>query len=300
MALSERKFPLWLFAAPRAWPRSEHLRGFVRRNARGACATAMPWLMVTRSDISQLPRSDPFGRDDVLRSPLSLRNVEDLLAERGVRVRIIDLIVEPLGDGHYVVAFVERPVPAASRDESAAPEPSNDSLERELAATRERLQATVDELETSNEEMKFDQRGTRNLQGGAAVDQRRTADRQRRAQFQERSVDAVGRRPHKFEEQHTDRDHHSRLRSAHSRLHSAYDRPFAPAGRRSRAPRDRPRQQARLRKPARRRRASDPRSDDHRARNRAEGARQNVPYADAALPHGRQRHRRHRHDVRGY
>jgi hypothetical protein len=57
----------------------------------------MPWLMVTRSDISQLPRSDPFGRDDVLRSPLSLRNVEDLLAERGVRVRIIDLIVEPLG-----------------------------------------------------------------------------------------------------------------------------------------------------------------------------------------------------------
>jgi transposase-like protein len=65
----------------------------------------MPWLMVTRSDISQLPRSDPFGRDDVLRSPLSLRNVEDLLAERGVRVRIIDLIVEPLGDGHYVVVL---------------------------------------------------------------------------------------------------------------------------------------------------------------------------------------------------
>jgi two-component system, chemotaxis family, CheB/CheR fusion protein len=68
--------------------------------------------------------------------------------------QFLDLIVEPLSDGHFVVAFAERPGPAVARDASAVPEPSNDSLDRELAATRERLQATIDELETSNEEMK--------------------------------------------------------------------------------------------------------------------------------------------------
>ena len=37
----------------------------------------------------QLARSDPSGRDDVriyVRYPLSLRNVEDLLAERGIDI----------------------------------------------------------------------------------------------------------------------------------------------------------------------------------------------------------------------
>lgn len=79
---------------------------------------------------------------------------ENLLVQANGNRRFLDLIVEPLGDGHFVVAFAERPAPAAGRDASTAPEPPNDSLERELAATRERLQATIDELEASSEEMK--------------------------------------------------------------------------------------------------------------------------------------------------
>jgi two-component system CheB/CheR fusion protein len=59
-----------------------------------------------------------------------------------------------LSDGHFVVAFAERPATAAERNASALPEPSSDGLERELATTRERLQAMIDALEAANEEMK--------------------------------------------------------------------------------------------------------------------------------------------------
>lgn len=79
---------------------------------------------------------------------------ENLTVQVNGRRQSLDLLVEPLGDGYFAVAFAERPAPAAGRDASAPPEPSSDGLERELAATRERLQATIDELETSNEEMK--------------------------------------------------------------------------------------------------------------------------------------------------
>jgi len=66
----------------------------------------------------------------------------------------LDLIVEPLTDGHFVVAFADRPALESTRDPPATPDPGNDNLERELAAARARLQATIDELETANEEMK--------------------------------------------------------------------------------------------------------------------------------------------------
>jgi two-component system, chemotaxis family, CheB/CheR fusion protein len=79
---------------------------------------------------------------------------ENLLVQVNGHRRSLDLIVEPLEDGYFVVAFAERPAPATGRDASGPPEPSSDSLERELAATRERLQAAIDELESSNEEMK--------------------------------------------------------------------------------------------------------------------------------------------------
>jgi two-component system, chemotaxis family, CheB/CheR fusion protein len=79
---------------------------------------------------------------------------ENLLVQADGHRRFLDLLVEPLDDGHFVVAFAERPPPAAGRDATAAPELASDSLERELASTRERLQATIDELETANEEMK--------------------------------------------------------------------------------------------------------------------------------------------------
>jgi two-component system, chemotaxis family, CheB/CheR fusion protein len=68
--------------------------------------------------------------------------------------RLLDLIVEPLNDGHFVVAFVERPAIAIDPTASGLPDSSSDALQRELATTRERLQATIDELETANEEMK--------------------------------------------------------------------------------------------------------------------------------------------------
>jgi two-component system CheB/CheR fusion protein len=79
---------------------------------------------------------------------------ENLMVQANGHRRLLDLIVEPLDDGHCVVVFAERPAPAAGRDASSQSQPSSDGLERELAATRERLQATIDELETSNEEMK--------------------------------------------------------------------------------------------------------------------------------------------------
>jgi two-component system, chemotaxis family, CheB/CheR fusion protein len=79
---------------------------------------------------------------------------EKLLVQANGQRRFLDLIVEPLSDGYFVVAFAERATPAAASDISAVPEPPNNSVERELAATRERLQGAIDELETSNEEMK--------------------------------------------------------------------------------------------------------------------------------------------------
>jgi two-component system, chemotaxis family, CheB/CheR fusion protein len=79
---------------------------------------------------------------------------ENLVVQANGHRRLLDLIVEPLGDGHFVVAFAERPATAADRKASALPEPSSDKLERELATTRERLQATIDALESANEEMK--------------------------------------------------------------------------------------------------------------------------------------------------
>jgi two-component system CheB/CheR fusion protein len=53
---------------------------------------------------------------------------ENLLVQTNRHRRFLDLIVEPLGDGHFVMAFAERPAPAAARDASALPEPPNDSL----------------------------------------------------------------------------------------------------------------------------------------------------------------------------
>jgi two-component system CheB/CheR fusion protein len=79
---------------------------------------------------------------------------ENLVVQANGRRQYLDLIVEPLTDGHFVVAFAERPAPAGSRNASALPEPPSDGSERELMAMRERLQATIDDLETSNEEMK--------------------------------------------------------------------------------------------------------------------------------------------------
>jgi two-component system, chemotaxis family, CheB/CheR fusion protein len=79
---------------------------------------------------------------------------ENLVVQANGHRRSLDLIVEPLSDGHFVVAFAERPATAADRNASTLPEPSRDGLERELATTRERLQATIDALEAANEEMK--------------------------------------------------------------------------------------------------------------------------------------------------
>jgi two-component system CheB/CheR fusion protein len=79
---------------------------------------------------------------------------ENLVVQANGHHRSLDLIVEALSDRHFVVAFAERPATAAGRNASALPEPSSDGLERELATTRERLQATIDALEAANEEMK--------------------------------------------------------------------------------------------------------------------------------------------------
>jgi two-component system, chemotaxis family, CheB/CheR fusion protein len=79
---------------------------------------------------------------------------ENLVVQANGHSQLLDLIVEPLNDGNFVVAFAEQPAAATDRNASAPPELSSDTLERELAATRERLQATIDELETANEEMK--------------------------------------------------------------------------------------------------------------------------------------------------
>jgi two-component system CheB/CheR fusion protein len=78
---------------------------------------------------------------------------DNLTVQSNGHRRFIELIVESLDDGHFVVAFAERPAPTAS-DVSPLPESSSDGLERELVSTRERLQGTIDELEAANEEMK--------------------------------------------------------------------------------------------------------------------------------------------------
>ena len=70
--------------------------------------------------------------------------------------QLVDLVVEPIpGDngGLYVIAFLDRGrspgiVPTAFQP------PPVEAIEKELVATRERLQATIDQFDTANEELK--------------------------------------------------------------------------------------------------------------------------------------------------
>jgi two-component system, chemotaxis family, CheB/CheR fusion protein len=68
---------------------------------------------------------------------------ENLVVQANGQRQYLDLIVEPLTDGHFVVAFAERRAPADSRNTSTLPAPPRDGLEQELVAMRERLQVTT-------------------------------------------------------------------------------------------------------------------------------------------------------------
>src|SRR5262249_36823670 len=87
---------------------------------------------------------------------------EQLTVELDDRKQVVDLLVEPFGDGGddslYLVLFKDVGLPFTPTEADAqradGADERTDRLEQELRDTRERLQATVEEYETAVEELK--------------------------------------------------------------------------------------------------------------------------------------------------
>lgn len=95
---------------------------------------------------------------------------------------MIDLSVRPVGggegagSGYFLVIFDEvDPAAVASGGVQVAAQ-----LEEELEHTREQLRLTVEQYETSTEEPKASNEELQAINRGAALDHRRTRDKQRR------------------------------------------------------------------------------------------------------------------------
>jgi two-component system CheB/CheR fusion protein len=211
--------------------------------------------------------------------------------------QLIDLVIQPLRtsavhDPLYLVVFQDiGGIKSHQEAEVLHDDDDGDDLENanlrqiemELRATKERLQTTTEELESA---------------GGAAVDQRGAADRQRRAERESRGAFPRQLRHRQPAREHADRHRVPRPQPQRQELHPG-GQGRVPPGRERHRPADHPcARPLRGRHRAGRCRAGDAHARHHRAADREHRFGRALRHAHDALPHGRQRDRGRGHHLR--